>query len=215
MIAEMKMLLWKDYRLSRLCIVAGIIFILVPYLFYLDPYIKWYFEDAWMASTILSQLIIALLAGNIIACERADRSAAFLAYQGAPRKKVIASKLIICTIAFLSICAIYFVLSFWLKIRPEEMEHYREAKILAAATGFCFFGCCWLFSALFQSTIAAIVFGLLPAIPIANTLTLTREYLHWPDSNIAFLCWYVALTSAVGLISLVAGTWYFIRSKEA
>ena len=35
MIAEMKMLLWKDFRLSRICFIATIMSIILPYLFYL------------------------------------------------------------------------------------------------------------------------------------------------------------------------------------
>ncbi|MGD0383126.1 MAG: hypothetical protein ABSA77_06355, partial [Thermoguttaceae bacterium] len=100
MMSEMKTLLWKDFQLSKLCLLAGMMFIVGPYMFIFDPYIPWYdFSHAWLISTMISQLTMGLVAGNIISCERADRSAAFLAYQGARRKMVIASKLTICTIA--------------------------------------------------------------------------------------------------------------------
>jgi ABC-type transport system involved in multi-copper enzyme maturation permease subunit len=73
---------------------------------------------------------MALLAGNIIACERTDRSAEFLAYQGASRKMVIGSKLILCTITFILICAISFVLSFWLSPLPNMGVNAESWKLL-------------------------------------------------------------------------------------
>ena len=106
---EMKMLLWKDFRLSRLPIVAGVIFIVIPYLFLLVRGVS--FRDVWAASVIGSQFTMAILAGNIIACERADRTAAFLAYQGASRKMIIASKLTICVIVFVLIYMVSFIMS--------------------------------------------------------------------------------------------------------
>jgi hypothetical protein len=69
MMTEMKMLLWKDFRLSKLCFFAGMMFIIGPYVLMLDPYIAWYdFRHAWLTSTVISQLTIALVAGNIIVC---------------------------------------------------------------------------------------------------------------------------------------------------
>ncbi len=219
MIPEMRMLLWKDYRLSRMCLIAGIIFIIIPYMFLLDPYLRGYvFNNAWQFSTMLSQLIIALLAGNIIVCERADRSSAFLAFQGVSRKKIISSKLIICTIVFISICAISYVLSLWLKLfifTRSDLEDIREVQYYSYyIVGFCIFGSCWLLSCLLPSTISAIVFGLLAPFFNACILIAIHYYFNWL-SPFEFAYWFLALDIAVGLISLVAGTWYFLKSKES
>jgi hypothetical protein len=214
MMTEMKMLLWKDFQLSRLCLLASIIFLISPYLFFFYPYIEWHFEGAWLFSAAISQITMALLAGNIIACERADRSAAFLDYQGASRKMVVASKLIICTITFVSICAISFILSFWLKIKSEEVGDFRVAQICMIAIGFCFFGFCWLLSAMLMSAVVSIVLGLLPPIILGIAFSVTIRFFHWPD-ECAFPYWYIAFVTATGLISLVAGTWCFLRRKES
>ena len=52
----------------------------------------------WIATAVLSTaasiLTLTLLGGYAIACERADRSAEFLAYQPIPRSKILASKLV-------------------------------------------------------------------------------------------------------------------------
>jgi hypothetical protein len=214
MMSEMKTLLWKDYRLSRLCIAAGIIFLIIPYTFFFYPYIQWDFNHAWFASAFVSQLTMALVAGNIIACERVDRSAAFLAYQGASRKMVVASKLIICTMTFISICAIAFVLSFWLEILPRETDDFFMIQPFCASIGFCFFGCCWLLSAILMSAVPPIVLGFLVPVIIGLILNMTNYYLHWPDNN-SYLYWYIGFSTATGLISLVAGTWCFLRRKES
>ena len=223
MIKEMGMLLWKDYRLSRICLFAGIMFIGLPYLFLIYPYKRGYdFSHAWQISTMLSQLTIALLAGNIIVCERADRSAAFLAFQGATRRKILASKLIICTIAYISICAISFGLIHWGKLnlfwhgewRPSDYDDMLEMQTFSYVIGFCFFGSCWLFSCLLPSSISAIVFGFLSPAVISCILSASTHYFHWPKPS-EFGHWTIALDIAVGLISLIAGTCYFLRSKES
>jgi ABC-type transport system involved in multi-copper enzyme maturation permease subunit len=214
MMKELKMLLWKDYRLSRLCIGAGIIFTVMPYLFFFIPYIQWDFNHAWLTSAFVSQLTMALVAGNIIACERVDRSATFLAYQGASRKMVVASKLIICTMTFISICSITFVLSFWLKILPREIDDFLMIQSFCASIGICYFGCCWLLSAMLTSAVPSIVLGFLMPVIIGLILNVTHEYLHWPD-NKSYTYWYIGVASALGLISLAAGTWCFLRRKES
>jgi ABC-type transport system involved in multi-copper enzyme maturation permease subunit len=217
MMTEMKMLLWKDFQLSKLCLLAGMMFIIGPYMLIFDPYIFWYdFTHAWLVSAAISQLTMVLVAGNIISCERADRSAAFLAYQGITRKKIITSKLIICSITFILIYVISFIPSFWLKM-SEFRESEDDLRIIQAfyfATGFCFFGCCWLLSDLLTNPVAAIVFGLCPPLFIGCVLGYTSEYLHWPRI-IEVPYWYIVFVTAAGLISLVAGTWHFIRSKES
>jgi ABC-type transport system involved in multi-copper enzyme maturation permease subunit len=214
MITELKMLIWKDYRLSRLCMGAGIIFTVMPYLFFFYPYIQWDYNHAWMTSALVSQFTMALMAGNIIASERADRSAAFLVYQGATRKKVVASKLIICTMAFLSICTISFILSFWLTLRPQETKDLSTVHPFCASIGLCFFGCCWLLSAILTSAVSSIVLGFLVPFIIGLILNVTNENLHWLDYN-SYPYWYIGVASATGLISLVVGTWCFLRRKES
>ncbi len=218
MTEEMKMLLWKDYRLSRLCLSAGVIIMILPYLMLFLPYIfhkfEFNYEGAWGVSAVFSQLAIALLAGNIIACERADHSAAFLAYQGASRKMVVSSKLLICALTFILIWAIAIFLSFWLKIKAKEDQDFLLVLSTIVATGFCFFGGCWLLSALLSSSVAAIVFGLLPPFFIIAALGFINYHLKLPSDN-AIPYWYIALNIATSLISLVAGTWYFLKSKES
>jgi ABC-type transport system involved in multi-copper enzyme maturation permease subunit len=215
---EMRMLLWKDIRLSELCLFAGIMLFIFPYMFLLYPYIRgidgYDFNQAWQISTMLSQLAIAILAGNIIVCERADHSASFLAFQGVTRRKIITSKLISCTLVFVAICAISALMSVWLKYSgPGKYEDPRDAQALFYAIGFCLFGSCWLYSCFMPSPISAIVFGVLSPFFIALALSLYRYYFNPSPRGLEH--YWLALNIMVGLISLVAGTWYFLRSKES
>ena len=220
MMKEMGMLLWKDFRLSRMCLFAGIMFILVPYMFMLYPYMRgmrgYDFNTAWQTSTMLSQLAIALLAGNIIVCERADHSASFLAFQGVTRRKIIASKLVICSIVFVAICAFSILMSIWLKYSGhDKYEDPRDPQALSYAIGFCLFGSCWLYSCLLPSPISAIVFGVLSPFFIVLALNAYRYYFNFDFTPRGFEHYWLALNVMAGLICLMAGTWYFLRSKES
>jgi len=213
----MKMLLWKDYRLSRICLLAGATFLIIPYILLLIPkYIKDFrFEFAWMASVEVSQLTMAFLAGNIIACERADRSAVFLAYQGASRKMLIGSKLIICTLVFALLCLFNFFMS---QLLPSSgiglSSNVLDFQVACAIFGLCFFGCCWLISSLQSSSAISIVSGFIVPFVILYTLLVIAYLSKWELKNTDGR-WYFVTIAVVGLISLVAGTWYFIRSKES
>ena len=87
----MKMLLWKDYRLNRILLIAGVLLLLGPYLIcvlwagtshevpagaFRDPgFWAGFLLMCCIPSLLGSQLTVALLAANAVACERADRSA--------------------------------------------------------------------------------------------------------------------------------------------
>jgi ABC-type transport system involved in multi-copper enzyme maturation permease subunit len=229
MTAQMKMLLWKDLRLNWIVILCGITMMTLPYqvllLGHLFP--KYFaglpYEGAWPISGVLFIFAMAILAGNIIACERPDRSAEFLAYQGASRKMVIASKLIICVAVFVSIGIIHFGLSFLLpppqQLVDKETWNYQFIDYLI---GLNFFACCWLMSSMLSGPGFAIVIG--SALSFTTfflfwlVLFLPQYYFNWlkgPTGAYVFDSLWISFIIAAALISLVAGTWYFIKSKEA
>jgi ABC-type transport system involved in multi-copper enzyme maturation permease subunit len=220
MTAKIKMLLWKDFRLSRICLLAGMVFLCLPYLLcaFTQVFFKqsMNFDNAWAGSLLTSQLTMVFLAGNIIACERADRSAAFLAYQGARRKMVIGSKLLLCMAMFVLNFVIAVVLSFWL---PSTMnESTCSVYTFIAPIGLCFFGCCWLLSSLLSSPAAAIVLGFITPFfigcSVSGILFLFKYQQFEPDS-IVFKQVFIVSCGIAGLLSLIAGTWHFLRSKES
>ena len=213
MIKEMRMLLWKDFRLSRMCLLTGVILIAIPYAYMLCPLPFWYdFRHAWATSTTISQLTIALVAGNIIACERADRSSSFLAYQGITRKRMATSKLTICLATLICVYAVSLILSIGLNFsRFGDANDIRAAGLVFSSVGVCLFGACWLLSDFMTGSSAAIVFGVLFTFILYCTIGLLNMQFNW-FKNVYSL---IPCFSVPGLISLVAGTWHFIRSKES
>lgn len=103
----MKSLLWKDYRLNRLLLIFGFVVCVGPWIIAIarNLLIEWRGGEAWWApgfwvnvygiSIWLSLFTFAMLGGNAIAAERADRSAEFLGYLPVSRGAVLASKSII------------------------------------------------------------------------------------------------------------------------
>ena len=213
MIREMRMLLWKDFRLSKLCLLTGVMLIVAPYAYMLCPLPFWYdFRHAWITSTTISQLAIALIAGNIIACERATRSSSFLVYQGTTRKRIVASKLIICLAALVLVYAVSLMLSVGLSFSKfGDASETRTIGLIIFSAGGCFFGACWLLSDLMTSSPAAIVFGILFTFVLYCAAGITYMQFNWFNNPYWLIPWFLA----PGFISLVVGTWHFTRSKEA
>ena len=105
----MNSLLWREYRLNRWILVFCAAAILVSYLlgFLLNHYALDDGDDIGAAATfMLSLLTVALLAGNAIAGERADRSAEFIAYLPLRRSSTLASKLFLHLIAIVVLSAV-------------------------------------------------------------------------------------------------------------
>ncbi len=155
---------------------------------------------------------MALLAGNIIACERADRSAEFLAFQGATRGMVITSKMAICIMAYIVISISAFCTG-KLLLGSADFRVWGEFQSVMAVTGVVFWGCCWLLSAAMSSPAIAVTLGsIVPAIIMA-TLAKSRDTLGWPTDGNYERC-YVIISAVVGAASLIAGILYYLRRKE-
>ena len=93
----MKSLLWKEFRLCWPILLVGAGLLTAPYLIPLlgkslgySVRVDW--PGAAVFSLALSILTLTLFGGSAIACERADRSAEFLAYQPIPRGKILAQQ---------------------------------------------------------------------------------------------------------------------------
>ena len=106
---NMRWLVWKEYRQNRL-IVFAMLFLLVCAVrdrvlgvFHMEslqpeprtPVPRLPLRGRRAYSLALSQLIMALIGGNAIAGERAERSAEFQAYLPIPRGKILAAKLLL------------------------------------------------------------------------------------------------------------------------
>ena len=101
----MKWLFWREYRLNRLILIIFTLLLFLPYVIALialswpsehvvrPPDASEAFGGAALYSLVLTQLVVALLGGNAMAGERADRSAHFMAYLPVSRARRVGCKL--------------------------------------------------------------------------------------------------------------------------
>jgi ABC-type transport system involved in multi-copper enzyme maturation permease subunit len=179
-------------------------------------------------SLALSQLTIALLAGNAMAGERADRSAEFMAYLPVSRPKRMAAKLILagCAAAviwgFSSVMASLILgaseqlrTAWW--TRPWDRLAIDAAVFFAtyvAITGATFFGVAWLVSSFQSSPTFAACAGLItPVLVVAGlqaVALLCKPRLTGPivGGGYAIIC------LSLACCGLAAGSLYYIRRVE-
>lgn len=209
----MRLLLWKDYRLSRAILPAGVLLAVGPYLF-ASGYMR--LDAGWELSAFLSQFTLALLAGNIIACEHADRSAEFLAFQGASRVLVITSKALLCLLVFVAINALMVVSREVLLLSPDPYVprpprwYMTSFQFGAAATGLAFWGCCWLLSSFLERPALAVLLGT----PVPALVAFVLNHYEW--SRLPSIYWYSYGTACavIGTACFIAGTCYYVRRRE-
>jgi ABC-type transport system involved in multi-copper enzyme maturation permease subunit len=232
----MNWLIWREYRLNRLILAAGAFLLLLPYvgafIFLLQQYLKArsgppiaeIFAVMAFYSLGLSQLTVALLGGNAIAGERADRSAEFIAYLPLPRTRLIGSKL---TLAISAVAIVWGtnLLVLWILAytNPESLpsifrSNFDVLNILynIAITGLVFYGVSWLISSLQSSPTFAIVGGLITPFLIIIGLHATA----WSMSikgvqlNRFIANGYTTICLILAILGFALGTLYYLRRVE-
>ncbi len=227
----MKMLLWKDWRLCRVPLIAAAILFVSPYIFMSYPLYRSShgqlvkeFHDFGYVAWGLMLISIAALAGNIFAGERQERSADFLASFPIHRSRIIISKLLI-TLACVALiwivgAAAVFIPAFFFSQSPftiggllpyfdiEERETVRA--FAAASVGL--FGFSWLCSTLSSSSAisAAIGFGLTVAFAVASAVII-EELEPLPVAT-----WHIvsAIVLISGILAFIAGTLHYLFRRR-
>jgi ABC-type transport system involved in multi-copper enzyme maturation permease subunit len=235
----MKWLLWREYRTNRLILIAGAVLLILPYLVALvvvcwikEPLAAVAASDApnlpaavvaFIAAAIyslaLSQLTLALLGGNAIAGERADRSAEFMAYLPVSRLRRVTAKVTLALIATASIWAVNLLALgaiLGLMPEPEAARFTRNAFFLSiwVIVGLTFFCVSWFVSSLQSNSSFAICCGVVTpflavaAVHAAAWVWSVPYTSRWIPLGHATVC---LLLSAAGF---VAGTAYYLRRVE-
>jgi ABC-type transport system involved in multi-copper enzyme maturation permease subunit len=226
----MKWLLWKEYRVQRLVLIVGAVLLVLPYLFVLGLFrlspeagslAAWCMGLLVAAaySVGISQLTMALLGGNAIAGERADRSAEFVAYLPLTRARILAAKL---TVALLAVAAIWLpnllivgLTSMGLgDLVGKSFFIQLVGRVAAgtAATGLILFCVGWCLSSMLQSPTFAVCGGLFAPVLIITTILLVGWPLEMPEE--AVHPWYLGSSFVLAPVCFVAGTWYYLRRVE-
>ena len=213
-------------------------FSLVPHLFALwGTYVQakggsklpWPWQDTFVMSSlwafILSQLTVAFASGSVIACERADRSAEFLASLPIARRKILASKLLF---VFAIIAAIWVTtgLTVWsLRLEPTAKSVYGQSDLAlllsftaVAVSGAAIFGPAWLLSSFASSPTIAVCGGLATPLVVWLGIMFAHNLYHpnWNDVSESSLgLWYGGICLVLGIAGFVAGTWYYLRRVRA
>lgn len=226
----MSALLWKDVRLNSGVLVVAAILLLGPYaaLAVWQVYEDWPAfpeQTAWARLLFLagfmslqaSQLTLALLGGNSIACERADRSAEFLASLPIARAHILASKLLLAALTVTMILGLN--LSLTQVVAPALTE--KPLNVWEIPThwwhllgGVLIFGVAWLGSSFLESPTYAIVAGIVAPFAVLGALSVANLFLGWRPHQDDFMPWYIASCCVVGIVCFAAGTWYYLRRIE-
>ena len=233
----MRALLWRDLRQNRNVLIAVGVFVLIPYMILLcfglveslrsNTAWEGYFEgrQGWsglclMASTWslgMSVLAVAFIAGNMVAGERADRSAEFAAYLPISRRSSIASKATLAIGAYLLVWIVnLLIVLLTYQAPPGAPSKVGQLFAFMGVTATLIFGVAWLLSCLTSSPGISAAAGIAAWIAVAGTLVFA-DYVRELDARDpgSSYEWYVPLCLVFGAGCFVAGVVYYLRRVEA
>jgi ABC-type transport system involved in multi-copper enzyme maturation permease subunit len=230
----MRALLWKDYRANFQVLVIGAVLLLTPY----AVVVGWIWYNVGLtqagapvwaeslftaghASLAASQLTILILAGTIIAGERRDRSAEFLAYLPPSRPVILTSKSLLCGATVIAIWGLSLAMLGLVvpRLNPNVVSganHERLLEFLAimAASGVALFGTAWLASSMLESPTYSTAIGLITILLVPFLLNACHTLTGWPADSEGFVRWLRLLYVGVGAAGFVAGWAYYVRRVE-
>ena len=164
-------------------------------------------------------MTLCLLGGHVIAGERADRSAEFLAYLPVSRARILVGKIILVLVTVALIWGVN-LLVMWLATLglpdlPELTKVYRmgwQTLGLVAIMGFVSFSVAWLLSSMLESPTFAICGGLIsPFVLMMGILTLFWVFGFPRETAELWVLWWEYTCLALASACFVTGTWYYLR----
>jgi len=212
----MNWLLWREYRRNRWILIAGATGVLLPYIIAVifDADRSSGFAGAFFLSSVFSHLTVALLAGNAVAGERADRSAEFIAYLPWRRSSTFASKLLFPVTTGVVCCLVYLWGGNQLDL-PEIMAHMFDP--LAFVSGLLVvYSVAWLMTSYLSSVAYASCIGFVAPWLIVLPLFVSVETGEMrPKDYAAFVSLHAMICLAVAAVCFSVGTWIYFRSSES
>jgi ABC-type transport system involved in multi-copper enzyme maturation permease subunit len=234
----MSWLLWREYRLNRVILAAGAVGLLTPYVIALlvvgiasmiGERPRDAFEIACIWSIVLSLATVAMLAGNAIAGERADRSAEFIAYLPLQRRRTLASKWLLFLITLAVVTGVNVLLAVIILGPSNFARLFGPVEALHVLSWFlAIYGFCWLFSSLSSSPVLACASGvtlyfLLYGVVLTVVLSvadgrlegipeyvpgLAKDFEHQMNAGHAV----IVVPAAIACYCI--GTWLYLRRRE-
>ncbi len=168
---------------------------------------------ATIVSYGLSQLLVAFLAGNAFAGERADRSAEFMSYLPVSRNRRLAGKLILTAgMAALLWGISELVLRGLVRLPLQTHADVFHLK-LTAITGLVMFGVGWFVSSIQSSPTFAICAGIAAPMLIGTGLAIiAMNFEIKADDFMPF--WFAIISTVLGTLGFAVGTWCFLKRVE-
>lgn len=224
-------LLRKDLRICRLPIISGITCLLGAFLLSalitssdVTPLWKgdaanwaWALKTGCSYAAILCQSTVAMIGGTIIATERADRSAEFLAYLPPTRWQMLRSKMFVLLGAFAVIWGICLggdLLAHRLDSESEMIDSINMLPLKAIAPfGVLTAGVGWWASARFSSTGPAVGLAFASPFVVAALLQGVVRIFDWPHVS-DFSNVFGIVCTCVGLAAFTLGSLYYLRRVE-
>ena len=228
----LRALLWKDLRVNRLPLLIGIALLLAPYIIvsvavtHMPLWEEATAASAWAVllatgchfSAMCSQASLAMLSGHVIAAERGDRSAEFIAYLPPSRGQILLSKAFVIVGAM----AVVWGMNLALKWLADQLAGDTDASTLTshtaslsqlAAIGILAAGAGWCASSMLENSGPAVTLAFVAPIVLFGFFQLTRYLVNWPD-ELSFSDVYFAGCWPVGLGLFLAGAAYYLQRVE-
>ena len=226
---QMAQLLWKDYRLNRSLLVVGVVGLAGVYLIGLAteiahawpalPDAKVWADGLYSYGTLalgIMPFFAALLGGNAIYCERADRTAHFLGYLPPTKAQILASKFIVvaCVLAIFFIGILVSMFAIAPLIHREATNFmYMLGNPRGALAGCIFtFGIGWLGSAWFEKPTIPVLAAL--AAPMGLGFALITIAAALSRSRFEILEWTGTVCIVIGVAAFAVGAACYFRRVE-
>lgn len=222
----MKALLWKDLRLNAVMILSCAVIAATVYVVAIILEIAATWPDAptrndWGemlnsyggVSIFFACCAAGLFSGNAIACERADRSAHFLAYLPPTKKQILASKLVVAGGATAAVWG-WALLSIFViapAFRSTVDVDGPQLWDFAAMSGLIF-GVGWVLSALLEKPLVPIIGALVSPGILALLMGAIATLAGWSHRREAVCADVTA--ACLGVAAFGGGTWGYWRRAE-
>lgn len=223
-----KTLLWKEYRQSRLVLVSMGVMLLLPYATVIVVNVVVALSDAdarsgiWLeslagasiAGLFISAVLCAFLSAQVVAGERADRSAEFACYLPISRGHAVSAKALFAA----AVCALMILANVAVNCLVESLQDgMLDPRMfglagVAATLAVLVFGVSWAVSALSARPPIGAASGLLSTV----LLLMLFEIMEFATGIEGLISAEVGagIAAAVGLTGFVVGTLWTVRRVE-
>lgn len=228
----LRVLIWKDLRVNRFpLLLAGLLLLLSPVVIVtLTQIDSILIEQSWprqlfailsgcsIAIHLSAQLSIAILSANVVAIERVDRSAEFLAYLPPDRAMVMRAKGVVLAGAALTLFTIQLACAAAASIfgeppDPAPVSSYFRFLLSTSSIGICAAGIGWMASCSVSSNAIAILVALASPLLVGAVVLVVCLAIGIDNTTHAGAL-LAAAFMAIGFIGFLMGTRHYLQRNE-